>query len=137
MNAALSNMSASAAEAETAGLFYNAQTAIPIRRLLTAIGHPQPPTPLKTDNSTALGFVYDNIHQRRSKSWDMRYWWLRDKVNQKQFNIFWQEGAKNNVDYFTKNHPTRHHIEWRPRYVLDNVRMPYVNLVRILTPLRV
>ena len=72
----------SAAEAETGTLFHNAQTSIPIRRLLIALGHPQPPTPIKIDNSTALSYVYNKIHQKRSKSWDMRFHWLCDKETQ-------------------------------------------------------
>ena len=110
---------ASAAEAETAGLFHNAQRTIPIRRILIALGHPQPPTPIKTDNSTAHGFTYDNINQKRSKSWDMRYYWLRDKQNQKQLDIFWEKGTDNNLDYFTKDHTTQHHRDIRSMYVHD------------------
>ena len=58
----------SSAESEVAGIYHNAGMAIPIRHILKALNHPQPPTPLKTDNSTATGFVYDNIHQKRSKA---------------------------------------------------------------------
>ena len=54
----------SVAEAEISALFHNAKTAIPIRRLLIALGHPQPPTPIKVDNSTANSFVNDNISSR-------------------------------------------------------------------------
>ena len=46
-------MVASAAEAEVGGIFHNAQTGILVRRILHHLGHPQPPTPLKTDNTTA------------------------------------------------------------------------------------
>ena len=99
-------MVASAAEAEVAGIFHNAQTLIPIRRILESLNHVQPPTPLKTDNSTANGFVHKNIHQKRSKSWDMRFHWLRDKKLQKQINIFWQKSTSNFADYFTKHHAT-------------------------------
>ena len=53
----------SADVAETAALFANGQT----------LQHPQPPTPLKTDNATANSFVHNNIHQRKIKSWDMRF----------------------------------------------------------------
>ena len=70
---------ASAAEAETAGLFHNAQTAIMIRNALAELGHPQPSTPLKTDNSTANAFVHKYMKQRRSRSWDMCFHWLRDR----------------------------------------------------------
>lgn len=67
---------ASAAEAETGGFFHNAQTILHIRRLLEALGHPQPPTPLKTDNSTSHAFVNRFLCQKKSKSWDMKYHWL-------------------------------------------------------------
>jgi hypothetical protein len=64
----------SAAEAETGGLFHNGQRIIPLRTMLAEINHPQPgPTPLKTDNSTAFGYVHKTIRQRKSKAWDMRY----------------------------------------------------------------
>ena len=43
----------SATEAETVGLFFNYQTAIYLCRILTALGHPQRPTLVKTDNDTA------------------------------------------------------------------------------------
>ena len=78
---------ASSAEAETGGLFLNAQNIIPIRWTLEKLGHKQPPTPLKTDNSTAYNFVTKNMKQRKSKSWDMRYNWLRDKELQHLLRI--------------------------------------------------
>ena len=56
------NLVTSAAEVEIGGLFHNAQTSIPITLLLSALGHPQPSTPIKIDNVTAHGFIYDNIH---------------------------------------------------------------------------
>jgi hypothetical protein len=31
-------------------------------------GHPQPPTPLKTDNTTADGIANDAVKQKRSKA---------------------------------------------------------------------
>lgn len=42
----LRHVVSSAAEAETAGLFQNAQNIISIRRVLEALNHPQNPTPL-------------------------------------------------------------------------------------------
>ena len=113
----LRHVVASAAEAETGGLFYNAQTVLPIREMLTTLNHPQPPTPLKTDNSTATAFVSKNLKQKRSKSWDMRFHWLRDRSNQKQFHIFWDKGTNNWADYFTKQHSAKHHKVMRPKYI--------------------
>ncbi len=69
----------SAAEAECAGVFHNSQEAIILRNILEALGHPQPPTRIKTNNSTANNFVQNNIHQHRSKTWDMHWNWLHDE----------------------------------------------------------
>ena len=75
----LRSVVASAAEAETGGLFHDGQTIVHIRRLLKALGHKQPPTPLKTDNSTSNAFVNRLVQQKKSKSWDMKFHWLRNK----------------------------------------------------------
>ena len=66
------------AEAETAALFHNAQTARPIQHILTELGHLQPLIPIKTDNATANAFINQTMRQKTSKSWDMRYWWLKE-----------------------------------------------------------
>ena len=118
----LQHVVSSSTIAEVSGIFHKATTAIPIRHILNELGHPQPATPLKTDNSTATGFVYDNIHQKRSKSWDMRYHWLRDCQTQNQFNIFWEKGANIEADYFTKHHPTAYHRAQRSKYVRDKLQ---------------
>ncbi len=57
----LRHVVASAAEAEVGALFHNCQTTIPLRNCLITMGHPQPPTPTKTDNTTAEAFTYNNI----------------------------------------------------------------------------
>ena len=49
----LRHVISSAAESEVGGVFHKAQIAIPIRTLLHTLSHPQPPTPIKTDNPTA------------------------------------------------------------------------------------
>ena len=108
---------ASAAEAETAGIFHNAQTGLIIRQALCDLGHPQPPTPLKTDNTTAHSFVHANMRQRKSKAWDMRMHWLRDREAKKQYRIFWEPGKNNHGDYFSKHHPPLYHKIMRQKYL--------------------
>ena len=49
----LKEVLSSAAEAELAALFHNGKEAFAIRNVLDELGHPQPPTPIVTDNSTA------------------------------------------------------------------------------------
>ena len=53
----LKHVVSSAAESELAGMFHNAKAATPSRITLEELGHLQPPTPLQTDNTTALGIV--------------------------------------------------------------------------------
>jgi hypothetical protein len=82
----------SATEAETGGVYGNAQEAIACCISLHALRHPQLAMPLKTDNSTLHSFVHANIKQRRSKTWDMRWNWLRDKYTHDQLRIYWDKG---------------------------------------------
>ena len=100
---------ASAAEAELGGVFLNAQHACPIRITLEELGHPQPPTPLQTDNNTPAGIANGTIKQKRSKAIDMRFYWLRSRTAQKQFHIYWQPSTQNQADYFSKHHAASHH----------------------------
>ena len=110
----------SAAEAECGGCYHNAQKAIPIRIALQDLGHPQPKTPIKTDNSTAEGFANKSMRQKRSKAWDMRYHWIRDRDAQGHFKFYWARGLDNWADYFTKHHSPSYHIATRPNYILKN-----------------
>ena len=93
----------SAAESEIEAVFVNTRNAIPAQYLLEERWHKQPPTPVQTDNSTALGFVTRNINPKQTKSAAMNYWYMRDQQDQKQFRYYLKEGPTNNADYFTKH----------------------------------
>eukprot|EP00804_Cyclotella_cryptica_P000477 CCRYP_020030-RA/>CCRYP_020030-RA protein AED:0.46 eAED:0.57 QI:0/-1/0/1/-1/0/1/0/96 len=56
---------------------------------LEELGHPQPPTPIHVDNSTTVGIVNNTIKRQKSRSMEMRYFWLLDGKVQKLlvFNI--------------------------------------------------
>jgi hypothetical protein len=77
------------------------------------LGHTQPATPLRTDNSTAFGILNEKIKQKRSKAMDMRYHLLTDRVRQKQFDVYWRPGKYNLADYHTKHHSAQHHTYMR------------------------
>ena len=81
------------------------------------MGHSQPPTPVQVDNSTALGIATGAIKQRKSKAMDMRFYWIRDRKNQKQFNIYWKPGSTKRGNYFTNHFPPAHHSTVRPSYL--------------------
>ena len=110
---------ASAAEAETGGLFNAAQEAIPLLTTLKELGHPQPTTgtPIETDNSTAHDILTASVRMKRSKSFDMRYHWVKDRIAQGQFFLYWAKGKWNRADYFTKHHPPSHHKLMRYSYL--------------------
>ena len=100
---------ASAMESELGALFVNCQRGTETRMALIEMGHAQPPTPAVTDNATGDGFVNDNIHQRRSRAIDIRFYWVRDRVRQGKCLVYWIAGEHNLADYFTKHHPTIQH----------------------------
>jgi hypothetical protein len=83
VSSVIKNVVASAAESEVEASFHNSQSGASLRVTLTELGHTQPPTPLRTDNSTAFGILNETIKQKRSKAMYMRYHWLTDRVHQK------------------------------------------------------
>ena len=60
-----------AAEADIGALYINACKVIPTRHTLEEMGHPQPPTPIQTNNTTALDVVPNTIKPKRTKVMDM------------------------------------------------------------------
>ena len=109
----------SAAEAELGGLFYNAKIAVPMRKTLEELGHPQPATPVQTDNSTAYGVINNKIQPKATKAMDMRFYWLKDRESVDQFRYYWKPGKTNLADYWTKHHPALHHQSIRDQ-ILSN-----------------
>ena len=85
----------SAAEAELGALFLNAKTAVSIRHTLEELGHPQPRTPIQTDNKTANDLLTNKIMPKALKAMDMRFHWLRCRDAQGQFRYYWRPGTQN------------------------------------------
>ena len=102
-----------------ASFFLGAQEACPIITTLLELGHPQPSTgnPLETENYTATDILTAQVRMKRSKAFDMRYHWIRDMTQQKQFNLYWAQGKLNRADYFTKKFPSAHHKQMRYQYI--------------------
>jgi hypothetical protein len=103
----IKNVVSSAAEAETGGIYIGGKHACPMRAMLKELGHRQPTTglPSGSDNNTAQGILNAKMRQKLSKSFDMRYWWMKDRIHQRQFDPNWSPGKFNLADYFTKHHP--------------------------------
>jgi hypothetical protein len=111
----------SAAKAKLGALYINACEAIPMRHLLKEMGHKQPPTPIQTNNSTAHGFVTNNIQARGTKAMDMIFHYLCCPDSQGQFQYYWCPGPANRANYWTKHHSAAHHIKKCPSILTSKV----------------
>ena len=67
----------SAADAKMTALFLTAKEMVPLQNTLTKMGWKQPPSPLQTDNSTAVGKTKYTLIPEESRSWDLRLNWSR------------------------------------------------------------
>ena len=105
----MKNVMSSAAEAEIGSTFLSAKDTLPLRVCLEEMVHNQAPTPIQVDNTTAVGFANSRIKQKATKTINMRFYWIRDQVNQNEFLIYWGPGAGSYVDYVSKHHLPKHH----------------------------
>jgi hypothetical protein len=64
----LKHVMSSAAEAAIGAVFINAKEGVFLRTTLEELGHKQPPTPMETDNTTAIGYINGTIKQKMNKS---------------------------------------------------------------------
>ena len=113
----MKNIVASTAESEFVTIFLNVQDEVPISTTLEKMKWPQPPTPVQVDNSTGTGISGRKIKQKISKAFDMTFYWVCDRISQKQFNVYWKKGDLQKVDYHYKSHPISHHRTVQPTYL--------------------
>jgi hypothetical protein len=78
------------------------------------LGYPQPAKLLRMDNTVALGIASGKMNAKRTKSMDMRFFWLVDRVKQQQFVVQHIPGAWNNADHFTKPLPKNKFYQFIP-----------------------
>jgi hypothetical protein len=98
----IQNVMASIGEAEYAAAFHTAQMAAGLRKTLSDLGYPQPATYILVDNEVASGIASNTIEPKRTKSIDMQFHWLRDRVQMQEFVVIWRKGVYNLADFFTK-----------------------------------
>ena len=110
---------ASAAEAELGALFLNCKEGKIIRTILTELGHHiQPPTPIHCDdNATAVGIANNTTKRHKSKSMEMRFFWIVDQTQLGRFAIHWHPGLENLGDNQSNHHSGSHHQSVRPWYL--------------------
>jgi hypothetical protein len=98
----------SVAEAEFGALFVNAKEGTITRTTLSEMGHNQDAIELKADNTTVDVIINNTVQQKRSKAIDKRFDWVKDRVEQDQFNVGWAPDDTNMGDYLTKHHSPAH-----------------------------
>jgi hypothetical protein len=132
----IKNVVASASESLVGACFQNAQSGAPLRFTLTELGHIQPTTPIRRYNSTAFCILNETIKQKRSKAMDMRYDWLTERFRQKQFDVYWRPGLKNQGNYHTKHHSARHHKDMRGLILNQENSLQFLRVCLKLLPLQ-
>eukprot|EP00957_Ditylum_brightwellii_P047489 3606670-Ditylum_brightwellii.AAC.1 len=128
----LRNVMSSTAEAEIGALYVNTRKGEELLLTLEEMGHPQPPTPVMTDISTACGIVNKTVKQRCTRAIGMQFYWVRDCCAQNHFIMCWAPGEKNLGEYHTKIHPTPHHKRMWKNFV--HTQETVVNLSLLLGP---
>jgi len=84
---------------------------------LEELGHPQPKTQVHCDNATAVGIAKNTVKWQRSRSMEMGYFWVCDKIAQEAYDVRWHPGQENLADYQGKHHIGTHHKAVRPWYL--------------------
>eukprot|EP00957_Ditylum_brightwellii_P025529 1930190-Ditylum_brightwellii.AAC.1 len=79
------------AEVEIGALYSHTRKGKELHLALTKMGHPQPPSPVLTDNSTACGIINTTVHNRCAQG---------------HLLVYWVPGKDNLADYHTKRHST-------------------------------
>jgi hypothetical protein len=90
---------------------------MPYRQQLKDMGYkqrmfPNGSTLITTDNQCAK-----NVKLKRAEAIDMRYHWIRDRVQQGDFTVEWRSNKQSLADFFTKTLPTTEHLSMRNKFV--------------------
>jgi len=117
MSTIIPTIMSSVGETEYVACFLTGQHGAGFRQVLADLGYPQPATYILTDNECAEGIANNTIKPKRTKSIEMQYHWIRDRVARKQFIVAWRPGAHNLADFFTKALSVKDHQTFLPLLV--------------------
>ncbi len=90
------------------------------RKILANLEHPQSPTPIYFDNECAVGLAKDTVTPKMSKSLDMRFNWIQDRVRQDHFTVTHIASLHNLADFFTRSLPVARHKALAPLIAVDD-----------------
>jgi hypothetical protein len=90
---------ASASEVELGASYHNCQTGIIFQLTLAEMGHPQPKTLMHCNNTTAISITNNSIKRQHSRSMEMQFFWVGDKIAQNLYGLSWHPRKENLADY--------------------------------------
>ena len=70
-------------------------------------------------NGTTAGIANVTVKKQRSRSMEMRFFWVTGQDANKEFDVQWHPGKENLAGYFTKKFETSHHREVCPWYLQE------------------
>jgi hypothetical protein len=76
------------------------------------------------DNTVAEGLAAGTINAKRSKSMDVRFFWLRDRIKNAEFAVQHLAGRWNISDFFTKSLPRENFQQFYNYLVVDTNNEP-------------
>ena len=88
------NVMASSTEAELGGLLEIFHKATSMMTALAKMGHLQPSTPVVTDNTAENSILDRMAKQKRSRSIDMRFYWVRYRIRKTISTYSWKRERK-------------------------------------------
>ncbi len=80
---------------------------------------PLPKTPIRCNNAMTVGIANNTVKRQQSRSMEMRFMWVGDKVSQEMY-LTWHPGIENLFDYQSKHHVGSHHVRVRSYYLHMN-----------------
>ena len=81
------------------------------------MGQSQPATPMAAYKSSSSILMNRKSKQKIYRATNPRLYFVRDRIKQGHFHVFWKLENNNHTDYFMKHHISSHHILMRPFYV--------------------
>ena len=104
-------------EEEMGALFVNCKQGDALIISMEEMDHQQPTTLVVIDSATSGGFVNNNIRQQKPRAIDMIFYWIRNRVRQGHYLVYWSRVMDKLANYFTKRHTTKHHCAARGIYL--------------------
>ena len=108
----------SSTDAELTALYDNTKTLQQIEPYVQQLQNKVTTPHIATDNNPDHGLLHGKLTPKKTKCMNMRFHCLKDNIKTQNYQLQWEPGPTNLVDYFTKIHPPGHHKQKLPQYLL-------------------